>query len=222
MKDEKLISSVSAYLDKVIRQCYTKEGRAYDPQSICIRYVIIKIPDGRYVMHPLYLWCKYDRVHWEITRRLKKFMLSSVGVHYGWIEEEGSWFKFSNYKGQIDLNFSEASFLVGTKNAYRSVQINLSIFDCVYDDIPEGECMGSKKYEQLLFKYHGLTAEDYRKIMEDDKDDPRLHIPDNFRHNWEDYYKLHIETFGVAPGEKYEFICGPGVKRVEVKLDEKS
>ena len=44
MKDEKLISSVSTYLDKVIRQSYTKEGRAYDPQSICIRYVIIKIP----------------------------------------------------------------------------------------------------------------------------------------------------------------------------------
>lgn len=222
MKDQDIIKKIDEYLDRVIKSAYKKEGRKYDPLSISVKYIVVETHNKDLIMYPIHLWCAYNRVHWEVTRRLKKFMHESIGIYYDRIEPtdsaDGSHVYFDKYEGQVDVNYTKASFNVDTGRRVKN--INLSIFDEYYEDITPGEVMISSTYEKLIFNYYNMGAKEYKTIRETNgRDDPRLHLPDNFRHNWEDYYRLYVKTFGEDPC-KYKIICGPGVKRVEVKINE--
>lgn len=218
---DKSLEMINKYLNTVIRACFKKEGRPYDPRQFCIKYVIVETPDGDRVLSPLHLWCKYGRIESDFKRRLAKYLYDTTSIYYSRINDVNKWFVLDKHIGQVDINFSEASFIVHNDQLNKSKQVNLSIFSHTYDDLPAGECIKSARYEKLLFEYRGFTAEDYRRIKAADPNDSRLHLPDVFRYDWNRFYRLFVKTFGTEPGNGYKFICGPGVEKVEVPADGK-
>lgn len=218
---DRSMTMLDKYINDIIRSCFIKEGRNYDPLCFCYRYIVVETHAGNRILYSVHAWFKYQRVWSEFNRRMHRYLYDSTSIIYNKLDSNNEHVSFGlGTDHRVDINFSEAAFELDSNTSGKRKYVTLDIYDTYYDDMPSGECMPSLRYEKLLFKYRGINADEYKSIQEKNCNDPRLHLPNIYHESWERFYKLFVETFGVEPGSKYKFICGPGVKRVEVRADE--
>ena len=93
---DRSMTMLDKYINGIIRSCFIKEGRSYDPLCFCYRYIVVETPAGNRVLYSVHSWFKYQRVLSEFNRRMYRYLYDSTSIIYNKIESNDEHVSYSS------------------------------------------------------------------------------------------------------------------------------